>query len=102
MFDVGSFGVQLATELIHHRLAGHETNGATHGALTKERALRTAQHFDAIDIDDAGIERHGDWRIVQIETCGVVAIDAANCDRARRGEAKRVAVPPCARAGSER
>jgi hypothetical protein len=70
-------GVHRAGEIVQIRLIAHEVNGTAHGARAVQRALGSAQHFDAVDVEEArlggarGVDvEHVDGHIVEINAGG--------------------------------
>ena len=53
----GKIGAHRGTEVVKIRLFGDETNGAAHGTGAVQSALRSAQHFDAIQVEQ--LRLHG-------------------------------------------
>src|SRR5262249_38236171 len=67
----------------------NDAHRAGHGLRAIECPLWTAQHLDALDIDDVRIESLEHRRVIDVEAGGVRALDAANRDAAAREGAIR-------------
>src|SRR5512143_2261423 len=98
MVHVAAFTIQLAVDGIEGRLARDQSDGTAHGALTEQCALRPAKNLDPVDVNDPGVERHGNRSVVEIEPGGVVAEHATDGDRSGRRHTERVAVAARTRA----
>ena len=51
-------GVYEAVDAVEGRLPADHIDRAAHRILAEHRSLRAAQHFDVIDVEKAGVERH--------------------------------------------
>src|ERR1700722_18648900 len=84
---VGDTRVHRSVEVLQVRLLGDDANGTTHGPRTVQCALRTAKHFDVIDVEYSRIQRVRQRRFVKVEASHIAAAHAANRDRSCSADA---------------
>ena len=89
--DVVQLRICGSEALIEIRLTRNEANGPAHGRGAEQRALRTAQDFDALQVDRARIDGDRQRRVVDVVARGIGARDAANGDFTPVGDAEGVA-----------
>ena len=82
VLGVGETGVRLPVERRSRGLFGDDAHRSAHRFRSVQRALRPTQHLNARDIDDVRVERLHHRYIVDVETRGVGALHAAECDAA--------------------
>ncbi len=86
-------------EVVGIRLVGEQADRAAHRARAVQGALRPAQHFNVVDVDDPGIQRIRQRRLIEIEPGGVVTAHTTNRNRAgirrpvTRGTESQIRVP---------
>ncbi len=86
VIDVEALDIDGARGCLGIRGLGDHPHGAAHGGGAEQRALRAAQHLDALQVEHPRIERQWHRRVVDVETGGRLAIakpasgDAANGD----------------------
>ena len=94
MLDVEALCIDEAGDTGGIRGLGDDADGTAHGGRTEQRTLRTAQHLDALQVEDPWVDRGRHRRVVDVDTGGREALperasgDAADGDRTPVGHAK--------------
>ncbi len=74
-------------EVVEVGVLRDDAHQAAHRAGAIQRALRSAQHFDVIDVEHPRIDRVRQRRVIDVEAGDVVARDAADRHGARGADA---------------